>query len=148
MSRTRGALEVPLERVETASQLGAVKVEPLVEFSKRFGAQAIQPTLSIATDLDEASVAQHLQVPGDARLMEARGIDELGDRTLAAPHHIEDPPASRLRDHLEYGEISVHFLNIHSLVYTCKWILGKVSATTLRDAELSVAVERRPRDDE
>lgn len=96
------------ERIETAGQLSAVRLKPLVEFSQRFGAQAIEPTLRVATDFDEAGVAQHLEMPGHAWLMHANGLDEFRYRTLSASHGIEDPSASRLGDHVKDKKVAGH----------------------------------------
>ncbi len=112
-----------LERLETSGHLGAVGLEPLVEFSQGFGAQAVQTTLRVATDLDEARVAQHLEVPRHAGLMDANGINELRYRTLSAPYGIEDPSASRLGDHVKDSKIAGHGLNIRGHIYTRKQIL-------------------------
>ena len=103
-----GALEVALEGVEPPGQLGAVGLEPLVELPQRLGAQAVEAALGVAADLDEAGVAEHLEVAGHAGLVHADGVDELGHRPLAAPHRVEDPTASRLGDHVEDGELSGH----------------------------------------
>jgi hypothetical protein len=107
-----GAFEVSLEGVEAAGELCAVRLEPLVEFPQRLGAQTVQPTLRVAADLDETGVAQHLQVPGHAGLVHADGLDELGDRTLAPAHCIEDAATSGLGDHFEDGELARHSANI------------------------------------
>ena len=120
--RLGGALEVALERVETAGQLGAVRLEPLVELSQGLGAQAVEPALGVAADLDQAGVAQHLEVPGHAGLVHADGVDELGHRTLAVPHGVEDPPASRFGDHIEDGEVAGHPVNIRYVIYMCNHI--------------------------
>ena len=106
-----------LEGVETARQLGTVRLEPFVEFSKWLGAQAVQPTLRIATDLDETRLAQHLEVSRHARLMDTDRIDEFRDRTLAVPHHIEDPTTSRLGDHMQDVEVTGHPQSIHIDTY-------------------------------
>ena len=98
------------EGVEAPGQLGAVGLEPLVELPQGLGAQAVQPALGVAPDLDEAGVAQHLEVAGHAGLVHADGVDELGHRTLAAPHGVEDPAAGRFGDHLEDGELAGHGL--------------------------------------
>ncbi len=45
---------------------------------------------------------------GHAGLVHADGVDELGHRTLAATHGVEDPTASRFGDHLEDGELRGH----------------------------------------
>ncbi len=57
--------------------------------------------MRVATDLDKAGVAQHLEVPRHAGLVHADGINEFVDRTLSAPYGIEDPSASRLGDRVE-----------------------------------------------
>ena len=106
-----------LERVEAAGQLGAVGLEPLVERAKRLDAQAVQPALGVAADLDEAGVPQHLEVAGDAGLVHADGVDELGHRTLAAPNGVEDPPPCRFGDRIEHREVAGHEPNIHQRVY-------------------------------
>ena len=97
-----------LKRVETVDHLGTVRIEPLVEFPKRFDAQPIQPTLGVTADLNESGVAQHLEMPRHTRLAHTNGIDEFRDRSLATPHHVEDPSASWLGDHLKDGEVARH----------------------------------------
>jgi hypothetical protein len=114
------ALEVPLEGVEAAGQLCAVGLEPVVEFSQRLDAHTVEPTLGIAADLDEAGVAQHLQVTGHAGLVHADSIDQLGDRTLADPQGVEDAATSEIGDHVEDGELAGHPLNIWQEVYMFK----------------------------
>ena len=100
---TGGALEVAFEGVQAPGQLGAVGLQPLVELTQRLDAQAVEAALGIAADLDQAGVAQHLEVPGHPGLVHADGVDELGHRTLTAPHRVEDPSAGRVGDHLEDG---------------------------------------------
>ena len=121
------ALEVAFERIETAGQLVAVRLEPLVEFSQWFGSQAVEPTLRVATDLDEACVAQHFEVPRHAGLVQADGIDELRDRTFSAPHGIEDPSASRLGDHVKDRKVVRHGLNIDDDIYMRQPMLGEIA---------------------
>ena len=105
-------LEVALEGVEAAGQLRAKGLEPLVEFPKWLGAQAIEPALGVAADLDETGVAQHLEVSRHAGLVHADGVDEFRHRTLAAPYGVKDPTASRFGDCIEDGEAAGHATNI------------------------------------
>ena len=42
---------------------------------KRLGAQAVEATLGVAADLDQAGVAQHLEVPGNAGLVHADSVE-------------------------------------------------------------------------
>lgn len=111
-----------LERVEAAGQLGPEGLEPLVELSKGLGPQAVEPALGVAADLDEAGVAQHLEVPGHAGLVHADCVDELGHRTLAATHGLEDPATSRFGDRIEDGQLAGHRVSIRYQIYTCKRI--------------------------
>jgi hypothetical protein len=111
---------VSLERVETAGQLGAVGLEPLVELPEGLDADAVEPALRIAADLDEARLAQHLQVPGHARLVHPDRVDDLRHGTLASPYSVEDPTPGRFCDHIEDRELSGHVLNIHDNVYMYK----------------------------
>jgi hypothetical protein len=97
---------VALEGIEAAGQLGAVRLEPLVELPEGLGTEAVEPTLTVAAGLDEAGIPQHLQVPGHPGLVHADGIDELGHRAFAAPHRIEDPAAGGFGDGVEDGEIA------------------------------------------
>lgn len=130
---------MPFERIEAAGQLSAVRLEPLVKFSQGFGAQAVEPTLRVATDLDEARIAQHLQVPRHTGLVHTDGINEFRDRTLPAPHGIEDPSASRLGDHVKNSKVGGHRANIHPHVYMCERFLGK---TGERSTAMGQAVVR------
>ena len=108
-----------LEGVEAAGELGPVGLEPLVELPQGLGTQAVEAALGVAADLDQAGVAQHLEVPGHAGLVHADSIDELGHRTLPVPHGVEDPPASGFGDHIEDGEVAGRPVNIRYVIYTC-----------------------------
>lgn len=103
-----GAFEVALERVEAAGQLGAVGLEPLVELPKGLGAQTVEPPLAFSAHVDEAGVAQHLEMPGHAGLVHADGFDELAHRSLALANGVEDPTTGRLGDHVEDSELTGH----------------------------------------
>ena len=114
-----------LEGVEAAGQLGAVGLEPLVELPEGLGAEAVEPPLGVAADLDQAGVAQHLEVPGHAGLVHAESIYELGDRTLTAPYGVEDPTTSRFGDHIQHGELPRHTGNIRCHVYMRKQMYSR-----------------------
>lgn len=125
-----------LERVEASGQIGAVGLEPLIEFAKGFRAQAVEPALGVTADLDEAGVAQHLQVPGHARLVHADDVDELGHRAFTDPHGVEDPTTSRVRDHIEYGELPGHNSNIRLCTYMRKQMYGSAWVYVRSKAEV------------
>jgi uncharacterized HhH-GPD family protein len=101
---------VALEGVEAPGQLGAVRLEPGVELPQGLDAEAVEATLGVAADLDEAGVAQHLEVAGHPGLVHPEGVDQLTHRALAAPHGIEDPAARRFGDHLEDVALALHHL--------------------------------------
>ncbi len=111
-----------LEGVEAAGQLGPVGLEPFVELPQGLDPQTVEPTLGIATDLDQAGVAQHLEMPGHARLVHADGVDKLGDRTLAAPHGVEYAAAGRFGNHSEDVQLTGHRSNIQRSIYMHKKI--------------------------
>jgi hypothetical protein len=96
-----GALEVALEGVEAAGHLGPVGLEPIVESTKRFDTEAVEATLGVDTDLDEARISQHLQVARHTGLVHADHVDQFCHRTLAIPDRVEDPTARRFGDHIE-----------------------------------------------
>ncbi len=109
-----------LEGVEAPGQLRAVGLEPRVQLPQGLGAQAVETALGFAADLDEAGVAQHLEVPGHAGLVHPDGLDELGHRTLATANGVEDPAARRFGDHLEDGALALHDVKIRRSVYMVK----------------------------
>ena len=138
-----GALEVALERVEAAGQLSTVWLEPFVKLTQRFDAQAIEPALSIAANLDEAGVAQHLEVPGHAGLGHSDGVHEFRHRALTAPHDVEEPTASRFGDHVKDGKLAGHPLNIRHHIYVCKHIYsGPVHPRVHIDRRAALTPER------
>ena len=79
--------------------------------------------MRIATDLDKAGVAQHLEVPRHAGLVHTNGRDEFVDRTLSAPYDVEDPSACRLGDRVKDSKVGGHVLNIQYYIYMCQQIL-------------------------
>ena len=82
-----------------------VGLEPGVELAQRFRSQAVEAALRVPADLDEAGVAEHLEVAGHAGLVHADLLDQLGHRPLPHPHRIEDPPPGGLGDHVEHGQV-------------------------------------------
>ena len=63
------ASEVSLQRVEPVGPLEAVGLQPGVELHERLRSQAVEAALGVAPHLDEAGVAQHLEVARDAGLV-------------------------------------------------------------------------------
>ena len=108
------------EGVQAFGQPAAVGLEPLVELPQGLDAQAIEAALGVAADLDEAGVTQHLEVPGHPGLVHSDGVDELGHRTLPAPHRVEDPSAGRVGDRLKDGKVAAHGNNIRQFIYMFK----------------------------
>lgn len=92
---------MPLERVEPTREFGSVGLQPLVELSERLRAQAVEPPLSVAPDRYQASLSQHPQVPGNARLVHPHTLNEVANRPLTATDRIQDAAAGRLGDRLE-----------------------------------------------
>ena len=113
------------EGVEAAGQFGAVGLEPLVEFPQRLGAEAVEATLGVAADLDEAGIAEDLEVSGHTGLVHADAVNELGHRSLTVPNGVEDPTASGFGDHVEDSELSGHRINIRPSIYIVQADVGR-----------------------
>ena len=58
-------------------------------------------SLGVVADLDEAGVAQHLEVAGDPRLVHPDLFDDLAHRALTLADRVEDPTPGGFGDHLE-----------------------------------------------
>ena len=108
---------MPLERIEPAGPVGAIGLQPRVQFHQRLWTQAIEPALRIAADVDQAGVTQHLEMSRDTRLMHADELDQVIDRALAVANGIEDASPGRLGNHVEDVESSGHVMNIRQSIY-------------------------------
>jgi hypothetical protein len=96
-----GGVEVLLERVESGRPQVAVGREPLVEGLERLGAEAVQPTLGVGPDVDEAGLPQDPKVLGDSRLAQAQQFDQFAHRVLVTAEPVEDAASVGLGQHLE-----------------------------------------------
>ena len=121
--RFGGGPEVSLQRVEPVGPLEAVGLQPGIELHQRLRSQAIEAALGVAPHLDEAGVAQHLQVARHSGLVHPHLVDKLPDGPLAAPYRIEDATTGRLRDHVEDGKARAPREHTSS-IYMCKQIFG------------------------
>jgi len=110
---------VTLERIESASPLRSIWLQPRVEFHQRFRPQPIDPPLCITTHLDQPGIAQHLEMARHPRLMHADLADQIAHRALVFSHGIEDPPPCRFGDHFENVKRS-HRPSICHYIYMCK----------------------------
>ena len=84
------------QRVEAVRPQLAEGLQPAVELAERDGAQPVEPAVRVGAHLDEAGVAQHLEVLGHRRLREAQLVDELAHRALAGSQQFEDAASVRL----------------------------------------------------
>ena len=100
------------ERIEPSGQVRAVRLEPRVELCQRLGAEPVHATLGVAPDVDEAGVAEHLEMSGDTGLVHPDLFDEVADRALGVADRVEDPSPGGVGDHVEDGERSGHGLSI------------------------------------
>ena len=91
-----------LERVEPAVPQPPVGREPRVELPQGRRRERVHPALCLWMDVDEARVAQDLEVLGRRRLADVvKGINKLADRARALQEQIEDPHPGRLGQHGE-----------------------------------------------
>ena len=114
---------MPPESVKTGRPLGAVRLKPLIEVSKRFTAQTVQTPLRVRPDRDQPSVTQHLEMPRYTWLIHAQLVDELADRALTGPNGFQDAEPGRFCDGLE-GCGRDHGSNITGRVYKRNHILA------------------------
>jgi hypothetical protein len=103
--------------------VGAVRLEPFVEGPQWLGVQAVDVALGIAAELDEAGVAQDLEVTRHPGLVHADPFDEVVDRALVVTELVEDAASSGLGDHIEdlqRVEGVGHGRIIRVNIYVCK----------------------------
>jgi hypothetical protein len=65
------------------------------------GIQAVDAPAAGVAHMHQLNLAEHLQVLGDAGLGDPQLLDQLEDRALAGPQHLEDVAALRLGDRVE-----------------------------------------------
>jgi hypothetical protein len=94
-------IKMPFEGVEPAGPKSSVGPKPLIYLDERFGTQAVEAPLRVVTDLDQAGLAEHPKVLGDARLTEREVFDQLPDWSLAFAQQVEDTPPGGFSQDLE-----------------------------------------------
>jgi hypothetical protein len=90
----------------------------------RFGAEPVVGPVPELRGLDEASVAQHLEVPRHPGLVHPNLVDQLPNGALAGPHRVEDATTGRLSDHFQHGKGCGHGVSIRIPIYMYKLILA------------------------
>jgi hypothetical protein len=73
--------------------VGAEGLEPLVDVGERLRPQPVPAAATIASVHNQAGLAQHPQVLGDARLTLPQLPDQIADRSLTGSEQVEDLPA-------------------------------------------------------
>ena len=104
---------MPFEVVKPRRPQLSVRREPLVDHAQRFRADAVEASLGIWSNRDEARVAQDAKMLGHGGLADGQLGDEIAHRTLPLPEKIEDAPAIRLREDVE----RCHRLYITTQIY-------------------------------
>lgn len=103
-----------LQGVETVAPGGAVRGEPLIDLSQRFGPEPVHPALRIDSRLHQAGLAQHTQMFGHPGLAETELGHEIADRPLVFSQEVQDPASMGLGQHVE------HRVNITVRQYSCQ----------------------------
>ena len=80
------------QRVEAVRPQLAEGLQPAVELAERDGAQPVEPAVRVGAHLDEAGVAQHLEVLGHRRPADRQSVGQLADRARAGGQSFEDRP--------------------------------------------------------
>jgi hypothetical protein len=94
-------IEMPFEGVQSASPEPSVGLKPLIYLDEWFGTQAVEAPLRVVTYLDQAGLAEHPKVLGDARLTEREVFDQFPDWSLAFAQQVEDTPPGGFGQNLE-----------------------------------------------
>jgi hypothetical protein len=81
-----------LEGVEATGPELAVGSEPGIDLYEGLGSQPVPAPLGLMADLDQAGIAKHAQVLGDAGLAQRKPLDQLAYGTLPLAEEIEDLP--------------------------------------------------------
>ena len=87
-----------------------VAVHPILELAERLPAKRVEPTLGVLPDVDEARFVQKTQLLGDAWLVDVDLVHELAHGALALAERADEPPAGRIRQHLEdvsHGDVYI-----------------------------------------
>jgi hypothetical protein len=96
-------VEVAFEIVEARLPQRPVGSEPRVDGAQWLGPDAIEATLGVRTDVDEAGVAQDPEVLRHGWLADAEGADEVAHGPLGQ-QQVEQTAPVRLGDYLERGD--------------------------------------------
>jgi hypothetical protein len=107
-------VEMSFQRVEAAAPGGPVGRQPLVDLAERLGPDPVQAPLRVGAHLDQARLAQHPQVLGNAGLADAQRGHQVADGLLPLAQQVQDPPPMRLGQYLE------HAANITTSLYNCQ----------------------------
>ena len=104
----------------------SIRLEPCVELHQGLGPKAIQTPLGVAPHVDQARIAQHLEMAGHTGLMHPDLLDEIGHRAFGIANRVEDSPPRRFGDHGEDFQRGRHGRNIRYTVYMCQQIYVNV----------------------
>lgn len=108
------------ESVETLSPKGPIRLEPSVQVHERLGTQSIHAALGVSSNLDQADVAQDLEMARHPGLMHVDLGDQVGHRTFPLTHGVEDPSTRRIGYRIENFEPNRHRANIRPGIYMVK----------------------------
>src|SRR5712691_12755855 len=111
-----------LQCVQLPGPQPPVGLEPGINFRQRARPELIPPALRITADPDEASLAQHPQVLGRARLAEPHQAGQLTDRARLQQQQVQDAPPVRIRQDVKG---SSHAWRIAQWLYTMQGIYDR-----------------------
>lgn len=83
-----------LEAAKAFGPFGVRGAEPVVDGEEAVELQSRRTALTVADPADETGPLEHLEVLGDGRLTQRRGLGELDNTSLAGREALEDRPAS------------------------------------------------------
>src|SRR5579859_7582362 len=103
------------ETIKTVGPLGVGMAEPVVDGEQALELKPRRTTLSVAGAADKARPLQHLQVLGDGRLGQRRGLRQLDNAGCSSSEAFEDRSAGGVGkgcEHAAQGIVSRHYLKV------------------------------------
>src|ERR1700678_4530941 len=92
-----------LPLVETVAPHLPVRLEPGVQLDQRLATDAVEATLTIGANTNQAGITQDTQMLRGRRLADGQSLDEGLNRLFTGAQFVEDEASGRLGDYLNGG---------------------------------------------
>src|SRR3954451_12036427 len=82
--------DLGVEGVESALPESAVLPEPLVDLDERLRTECVDPALRVLAYVDQPGLAQHAEMPGDARASDRESVGQLSRTGRVVAENLEN----------------------------------------------------------